>query len=486
MAVTREDVINRIDRAMDIEERCDFDNNNLQAAINYYERLEEKGPVRINQEIADKRQSFESDSLQAAKSEYKRLKAKGPINGEWIIYTFRPVIGWLIVLIKRFFRKMLHGYIPRIVEEENNRAELQNQVLHNLICAMEEMQARLAETVRERERYVAKILEEENARAEMQKQLIQSLLCAMQDMQDSLAEAAEEREQFIAQKLNLEEIKTVESKMAALDEKTMLRIEEVKSALGALNEKAMLRIETVEKQAEKLETTIHRNDEDAEALASFPYDLFEDRFRGTVDDIRERQSIYLEYFKGRENVLDCGCGRGEFLSLLRSQGIPAKGIDMSAEMVSRCQRLGLDVEQADLFTYLERLPDGALDGVFCCQVIEHLTSGQLIRFVKLLRKKVRIGAPLVMETINPRMLPAVSNWFYMDLSHIRPVHPATLSFLLEINGFPYQNQLSLHRDTQNEIPELMIEGAELFNQRITKTNELLFGAQDYAIVAYRQ
>src|SRR5262249_37753519 len=47
----------------------------------------------------------------------------------------------------------------------------------------------------------------------------------------------------------------------------------------------------------------------------FDYAGFEEQFRGSEEDIKERQTVYVEDFAGRENVLDIGCGRGEFLEL---------------------------------------------------------------------------------------------------------------------------------------------------------------------------
>jgi O-antigen chain-terminating methyltransferase len=360
-----------------------------------------------------------SDNIKIARERLKEIEEKGSINGEWIIYTFRPVVGRFIVIVKRFLRKLLHGYIPRIVEEENKRASAQNSVLRIMIDAVEELNNQVEKLYKEQA-----------------------------ELKAILANIREENDQ------NIGEIKD--------------NLLKQKSEINDLAEIA------------------HKDDLDNQALAAFPYDLFEDRFRGTVEDIKERQRIYLKYFKGRDFVLDCGCGRGEFLSLLSSEGVPAKGIDMSNDMVSRCKGLGLNVEKADIFSYLEKLKDGVLDGVFCCQVVEHLTSGQLIRFIDLLSKKVRIGAPVVIETINPGTLPAGANGFYMDFTHVRPINSATLSFLLETKGFPLQEKLFIHRDVAHALPQLNIQGMDTFNEKLDGVNDLLFGPWDYAIVAYRK
>ena len=61
---------------------------------------------------------------------------------------------------------------------------------------------------------------------------------------------------------------------------------------------------------------------------------FEDVFRLSEDVIRERQRPYVSLLEGRQPVLDVGCGRGEFLELLRADGIAARGVDLDPGMVA--------------------------------------------------------------------------------------------------------------------------------------------------------
>ena len=107
------------------------------------------------------------------------------------------------------------------------------------------------------------------------------------------------------------------------------------------------------------------------------YFAFESRMRGSSELIRERQAVYADEFRDAAPVLDIGCGRGEFLETMRAAGVHARGIDLSEESVATCRHKGLDAEVADLFVYLERLPEASLDGVFCAQVVEHLPPERL-------------------------------------------------------------------------------------------------------------
>src|SRR5204862_6465716 len=171
------------------------------------------------------------------------------------------------------------------------------------------------------------------------------------------------------------------------------------------------------------------------AAAALPdYFAFESRMRGSVDAIRERQRRYVEDFREAAPVLDIGCGRGELLQLLREAGVEARGIDADADMVAYARGDGLDVEQADLVEYLQRLDDGSLGGIFMGQVVEHLPPGVLVRSLELAAAKLRPGGVLVAETINP-LSPLALRHYFADLTHAQPLVPETLELLARQSGF---------------------------------------------------
>jgi O-antigen chain-terminating methyltransferase len=221
----------------------------------------------------------------------------------------------------------------------------------------------------------------------------------------------------------------------------------------------------------------------------FDYAGFEDRFRGTEDDIKERQRIYLPYFEGRENVLDVGCGRGEFLELLVEHGIKARGVDLDLDMILQCRDKHLDVVQADALTYLGTLADGSVGGIFAAQVIEHLQPRRIIELVALCQRKLAPGAVLILETPNPQCLMVFADSFYRDFSHVLPIHPETMKFLLEATGFQDVNlRFRAPVDPSLRVPPLDIPGAavEPFNRGIERLNALLYGFQDYAVVGRKR
>jgi 2-polyprenyl-3-methyl-5-hydroxy-6-metoxy-1,4-benzoquinol methylase len=172
-----------------------------------------------------------------------------------------------------------------------------------------------------------------------------------------------------------------------------------------------------------------------QALATgFDSAAFAERFRGSEDYVKAGQQVYVPYFTGRTRVLDLGCGRGEFLELLRAAGVQARGIDLSVESVARCRAKGLEAEVADLFSFLAAQPEGSLDGIFCAQVVEHLFPERLPELIRLAARSLEPGGVITLETPNPECLAIFATHFYLDPTHTRPVPHALLVFYLEEFG----------------------------------------------------
>jgi len=173
----------------------------------------------------------------------------------------------------------------------------------------------------------------------------------------------------------------------------------------------------------------------AEPEFDFDYTRFAERFRGSEQYVRNSQEIYAQWFAGRRNVLDIGCGRGELLEVLRSAGAQARGIDLSEESVAQCRSRGLEAELADLFEYLPNQPDGEFDGIVSSQVVEHIAPARLAPMIRLCAAKLCRGGLLAIETPNPECLAIFATHFYLDPTHTRPVPAPLLSFYMEEEGF---------------------------------------------------
>lgn len=164
------------------------------------------------------------------------------------------------------------------------------------------------------------------------------------------------------------------------------------------------------------------------------YRSFEDIFRGSEARVRQLQRPYLRTFHGLSPVADVGCGRGEFLDLLREHGMPALAADMDESMVAHCRAKGHDVAHADANAFLEELPDDSLGGVFAAQVIEHIPYEALMRFYRLALEKLRPGGLFVAETVNPHF-PASWKTFWTDLTHQHPILPEVALAYCLLTGF---------------------------------------------------
>ncbi|MDD4278569.1 MAG: methionine biosynthesis protein MetW [Candidatus Sumerlaeales bacterium] len=231
--------------------------------------------------------------------------------------------------------------------------------------------------------------------------------------------------------------------------------------------------------------------------SEFDFLAWERFTRGSEKGIYKEQETYAQWFADATlPVLDAGCGRGEFLEILRAHNIDAYGIDTDKSMVEHCKLKGLNVLQENLVTHISSLPGDSLGGIFLGHVIEHLPTNVLMALIALLQKKLKSGAAVIMETPNPTCLTMFSGAFYADPTHIRPVHPKTLEFLCAANGFdgmtlilsapiPKEDALQPLAETEPIRPvekNLLLQ----INKNIEHLNSVLFSYGNYAIAARKK
>ncbi len=203
---------------------------------------------------------------------------------------------------------------------------------------------------------------------------------------------------------------------------------------------------------------------------------FGERFRGSQEYVRAGQEFYRGHFAGCRRVLDLGCGRGEFLDLMKEAGIAARGVDLSEECVALCRARGLEVERADLFEYLDGLADGSLDGIFCAQVVEHLPPERIPGLIGLAHAKLERGGLLAIETPNPECLAIFATHFYLDPTHTRPLPPQLMLFYMEEAGF---GRIEVHRRSP------AVESMPALATLPEGFRDAFFGALDYAVLGRR-
>jgi O-antigen chain-terminating methyltransferase len=223
-------------------------------------------------------------------------------------------------------------------------------------------------------------------------------------------------------------------------------------------------------------------------LEDWRYAGFENRFRGSEEDIRKQQIGYLDAFRKGGKVLDLGCGRGEFLDLLRENGIEGEGVDLNEQMIDICLDKGLNCRKGDILDRLAKAPDGSLDGIFSSQVIEHLPPAYLKRLIETAYAKLALGGTIVLETVNPASVFALVQIYFLDLSHQKPVHPRALQFMLESVGFSdveVRTSAPLDAERLRELPGAD-ERTSVMNENLDRLNDLLFAPVNYAVLGKKR
>jgi O-antigen chain-terminating methyltransferase len=214
------------------------------------------------------------------------------------------------------------------------------------------------------------------------------------------------------------------------------------------------------------------------------YVALEDHFRGDPSVIRQRQLAYLPYVEGVVTVdkplLDLGCGRGEWLTVLRDKGIAARGIDSNRACIDDCKQLELDVELADLIDYLNSLPDGSLGAVTMFQVLEHLPFNVLLNVMRSILRVLTPGGIFIGEVPNSETLRVGASTFWIDPTHERPLFPGLLRFLASEIGFKKEEGVySSPLLDEPDVSSLPNDVQETFLAMFRQLN----GAGDFALIA---
>jgi O-antigen chain-terminating methyltransferase len=217
--------------------------------------------------------------------------------------------------------------------------------------------------------------------------------------------------------------------------------------------------------------------EEDHLLDSLYYSL-EDALRGTPEQIKEEVKVYLPVLEKagvNSDILDVGCGRGEWLQVLREAGIQARGIDTNRILVQQCKDVSLDVEEREALSYLRSLPDASLNVVTAFHFAEHLPLETLVQFLDEAGRVLKPGGLIILETPNPENLLVGSCNFYLDPTHKNPIPVPTMKLLLEARGFRCEDVLKLHAVESTKI--------EVKDQLTSHLNHFLYGPMNYAVVA---
>lgn len=211
------------------------------------------------------------------------------------------------------------------------------------------------------------------------------------------------------------------------------------------------------------------------------YSTFTDRHRGSREMVKERlASGYLPFIESLKQLyadcqaLDLGCGRGEWLELLKEHGFEPHGIDLDEGMLAACRERGFAVEKQDAIGAFASHADASLMIVSAFHLVEHIPFEALQTLVQEAMRVLRPGGLLILETPNPENILVSTSGFFLDPTHQRPIPLHLLAFLSEYYGFARTKVLRLH-----ESPETATKPA------VTLLDVLGGVSPDYAVVAQK-
>lgn len=213
------------------------------------------------------------------------------------------------------------------------------------------------------------------------------------------------------------------------------------------------------------------------------YKSFEDKFRGHRSEIKKRLLAYEPFLQilkqNYENpaAADLGCGRGEWLEILKQNGFTARGCDVSEEMIKECEKNALEAKNQGAIEFLSELEDSSLALVSAFQLVEHLEFSELCELIKQAHRVLKDGGILLLETPNPENLRVATLNFYLDVTHVKPIPPMLLEYLCEFEGF--NNTFMMRLNSNLSFSE------DLENQNVTLRDVLSSVGLDYAVLGLK-
>lgn len=285
------------------------------------------------------------------------------------------------------------------------------------------------------------------------------------------------REQYQVQERHAAELQALKMRLEEQVEDLIDRLQNSRMNIAQQETRLSLLLDGTHQSAIRVDQPEFLKNEEDHLLDSLYFSL-EDVLRGTPEEIKEEVKVYLPVLQNaeiRSDIVDVGCGRGEWLEVLQQAGLQARGIDHNRILVQQCRDLSLDVVESEALTYLRSLADGSLNAVTAFHFAEHLPLKTLVRFLDEVGRALKPGGLLILETPNPENLLVGSCNFYLDPTHKNPIPIPTMKLLLEARGFHCQDVMKLHPVNSVKI--------EVKDQLTSHLNHFLYGPMNYAVVA---
>jgi O-antigen chain-terminating methyltransferase len=218
-----------------------------------------------------------------------------------------------------------------------------------------------------------------------------------------------------------------------------------------------------------------------EAFKDSFYHRLENRYRGSVEEIADRLRIYLPDVEaavmrsGGKPVMDIGCGRGEWLGLLKRAGIDGFGVDTNAVQIEAAKEQGLDVRLGDALKALAEMEDNSLAMISAHHLVEHLPFDAVAWIAREALRVLAPGGILLFETPHTRNVLVGATTFHTDPTHLKPMPEQVLTVLFDTAGFDPVEVRALNPHAR--FKEFL--DTPDFNDELAF---LLFGPQDLAVL----
>lgn len=217
--------------------------------------------------------------------------------------------------------------------------------------------------------------------------------------------------------------------------------------------------------------------------ARFYQDL-EDTHRGSTDEVRQLLRPHLDRALAAPGpVVDLGCGRGDWLGLLREYGQEAIGVDLNEEALEEARAQELDVRRGDALAFLRNLPDNSVGAVTAFHLIEHVDFSVVIELLEEAVRAIAPGGFVLFETPDCRNVLVGATAFWLDPTHLKPVHPDLLAFAFERTGLVDVEILGLHpsRDELDHATLDSLADDPARNGVLTTVAAAVFAPRDVAV-----
>lgn len=201
----------------------------------------------------------------------------------------------------------------------------------------------------------------------------------------------------------------------------------------------------IDSGAHSLDDTIPLSDEE--------YLRYEGEFRADDELLAELYRPVAGMLDPGSDVLDLGSGTGVFLGLCQVLGHRAVGVDASEAMVRAAIAGGFKVTLDDAVSFVLSQPEASFDCVTAFHLVEHLGGKRLRTLFEEVFRILRPGGRFVVETPNVGSIKTMTDYYYVDPSHLLPRRVEQYVMVLEASGFS-DVKIELVNEPQSPIQKL--------------------------------